>query len=173
MCLLLAALLLVLLPGIANAQADDVPLVRDNVAIISDEVERLFECEISTHGEPVFDDTSRSWLVSYTASGTECGQASTELQRQGDSADILFVHRPNPQQVRALISGIVRSVRHAFTCRITITDEPSFDESSTVWSVPYTATGFDCDAAAEELGRQGAELRISFRRGLGSRGLFR
>ena len=56
------------------------------------------------------------------------------------------------------------SVRKGFACLISFRGEPRFDDESSLWMVTYYTSGQQCNDAAEELERQGRELRVLFHR---------
>jgi hypothetical protein len=56
------------------------------------------------------------------------------------------------------------AVRRGFDCTISFSGEPRFDDESSLWTVGYTTTGYQCTEAAEELERQGKQYRVAFQR---------
>lgn len=54
------------------------------------EVSRAFGCQVSVRGKPSFDEQSAYWSVSYTAFGSDCGEAERELGRRGREFQIVF-----------------------------------------------------------------------------------
>jgi hypothetical protein len=121
-------------------------------------------CDLSLHGAPQLDELTERWLVAYSGAGPACENASVLLQREGLSASIAFYRRPNADEVKRLIGTIRASVRRGFDCVISFNGEPRFDDESSVWTVRYYTSGHQCDDAADELQRQGHELRVSFQR---------
>lgn len=53
-------------------------------------VRRGFPCQITVNGEPQFDAHSDFWNVRYYASGQQCDDASSELERQGKAFRVVF-----------------------------------------------------------------------------------
>jgi hypothetical protein len=121
-------------------------------------------CDLSLHGAPQLDELTARWLIAYSGAGPACEDTSASLQREGLSASIAFFRRPNADEVKRLIGSIRASVRRGFGCLISFNGEPRFDDESSVWTVRYYTSGHQCDDAADELQRQGRDLRVSFQR---------
>jgi hypothetical protein len=138
-------------------------VMSDAMAIVSD-LEEPGACDISLHGEPRLDEVTKRWLVAYSGAGPACDDVGAELQRAGVPLDIAFFRRPNADELTPLINRMRASVRRGFDCRIAFQGDPRFEADSSVWTVRYYASGYQCDDAAEELERQGRELRVSFQR---------
>jgi hypothetical protein len=68
----------------------DANQVRVLIASIRASVEPAFHCPISLRGEPLYDEGSGYWSVSYVASGPGCGDAAVELSRLGEDYQIQF-----------------------------------------------------------------------------------
>jgi hypothetical protein len=141
--------------------ADDaLTLARDLVA----EVEDAEGCDLSLHGAPKLDESTKRWLVAYSGVGPACDDRGAELQRVGLEAELSFYRRPNDDEVMALIGRMRASVRQGYTCQIAFKGEPQFDDETDLWTVRYYASGQQCGDASEELERQGKALRVAFRR---------
>jgi hypothetical protein len=124
-------------------------------------IETTFDCDISVSGEPVFRQFSMRWELAFFASGMDCDAAYSELQRQVSPYEILLYRRPDLAQIKQLVAEIFSSVRSS-GCQIAIREEPTFNESSGVWFVPYRASGSGCDSASEYLQDVGKERQIVF-----------
>lgn len=164
MRLLPAVLMICCVSSPAPAQTGSVGLHREVVMEIVRAVESKFACRVTLYGEPRHEEFSRRWSVNYSASGDDCEEASAELRRQGEELEILFFHRPNIAQLRALASNMTRSIGFTFGCQMAIKGEPRLEPSTGRWYVTYLASGEGCDAAADELRRQGEELDLGFLR---------
>jgi hypothetical protein len=169
--------LLILLASFSRSAIADVLDAERVHAAVSQATEKIlarFACRIVIHGDPRFDGFSGTWLVAYSASGAaDCDAAAAALQQEGEPRGVAFFRRPDRAQVEELISATRASVQAAYGCRISLVDEPRFDESSGTWSVDYLASGPGCDDAAEELGRRGNEQQIRFMRRAGRADLLR
>lgn len=122
------------------------------------------DCDLSLHGAPQRDELTERWLIAYSGVGPACDDTSAALQRLGNSAAIAFYRRPNAAEVKVLIGRMRAVVRRGFACLISFRGEPRFDDESGLWTMPYYTSGQQCTDAAEELERQGKELRVSFQR---------
>jgi hypothetical protein len=152
--------------GIASTAAAQGPTAADVLQSATQIVAALEtpSCDLSLHGAPQFDELTERWLIAYSGFGAECENTSALLQREGISASIAFFRRPNADEVKRLIGTIRASVRRGFDCVISFNGEPRFDDDSSVWTVRYYTSGHQCEDAADELARQGRELRVSFQR---------
>jgi hypothetical protein len=121
-------------------------------------------CNLVLHGTPQLDDLTQRWLVAYSGVGPACDEASAALQRAGLTAEIAFFRRPNSDEIRAEIGKIRTVVRRGFDCLIAFNGEPRFDDESSLWTVRYSTSGYQCSEAGEELERHGKALRVAFQR---------
>jgi hypothetical protein len=167
-----SALLGGMVPCLALGQDRDGNEIGSSVEDAAVSIEAAFDCNIDISGEPVFREFSRKWEMAFSASGADCDAAYQELQRRVMSLEVLLYRRPNLDQVRSIIVGILTSVR-SFGCAITLPEEPSFNETSGQWLVPYRASGNGCDDASEFLRDIGAEQQIAFWRVVSRQDLIR
>lgn len=149
---------------VALAQTYTADEAMERATALAAEIERAGSCDLSLHGTPQLDEMSERWLIAYSGTGSGCDGAGAALQRDGVQFDITFFRRPNADEVKALIARMRSSVRKGFACLISFRGEPRFNDESSVWSVRYYTSGQQCDDAAEELERQGRELRVLFQR---------
>lgn len=149
---------------VSIAQTYTAPEALERAAAIAAELERTSDCDLSLHGDPQLDETTQHWLIAYSGTGSSCDEAGAALQREGAELEITFFRRPNADEVKTLIAKMRSSVRKGFACLISFRGEPRFNDESTLWMVTYYASGQQCDDAAEELERQGRELRVLFHR---------
>ena len=161
---LLAAAVGTSLASFAFAQGPTAADVLQSATEIAATLEGPGQCELSLHGAPVLDELSELWLVAYSGVGPACDDTGARLQREGIAANIAFYRRPNAVEVKALLGEMRASVRRGFDCLIAFRGEPQFDDESSRWTVRYYTSGHQCTDAADELERQGAELRVSFQR---------
>lgn len=160
--------------SIAGAQDEDPQrTAARQVADVVTDIEEAFECDITMHGAPRFDEFSNTWLVAYSVSGDDCGAAATELAARGERLGATFYRRPNPREINGVAGSIAVEVGRGFHCTLAIRGEPSFNEQSAYWSVSYSAVGSDCPEAELELRRRGRELQIVFIPIRGGRNLLR
>lgn len=157
---LAGALSLATITGIACAQGTTANDVRTAVEEAAVSVEAEFACDIAISGEPVHREFSGKWELAFFANGMDCDGAYEELQRRVASSVVLY-RRPGRERVNALIVDLLWSAR-SFGCQIALRGQPSFDERSGEWVVPYFASGNGCDEASDSLRDAGAELQISF-----------
>ena len=73
------------------------------VADIRRTLRRGFSCPISTRGEPRLDESSGYWVVDFVGSGADCADATEELGRLGEAAQIRFVRTYTQQDRRDLL----------------------------------------------------------------------
>ena len=112
------------------------------------------------------------WELAFFASGLDCDAAYAEFQRQVTPLQALLYRRPNLEQVKRLVADILTSVRSS-GCQIALPEEPSFNETSGVWFVPYRASGNGCDDVSEFLRDIGTEQQIAFWRVVAHQDLLR
>lgn len=136
----------------------------ERATAIAAELEQAGDCNLELHGYPQLDETTERWLIAYSGTGPGCDDAGAALQREGAELEIAFFRRPNADEVKTLIARMRSSVRKGFACLISFRGEPRFDDESNIWMVPYYTSGQQCSDAAEELERQGRELRVLFQR---------
>jgi hypothetical protein len=148
----------------SHAQVPTPADVMSGATAIVSKLEEQGACDISLHGEPRLDELTKRWLVAYSGVGPACDDMGAELQRAGVPLDIAFFRQPNADELTPLINKMKASVRRGFDCRIVFYGEPRFYADSNLWTVRYYASGYQCEDAAEELERQGRELRVSFQR---------
>jgi hypothetical protein len=77
----------------------DANQVRVLIANIRASVGPAFHCPISLRGDPLFDDGSGYWTVTFLASGPGCGDAAVELSRLGAEYQIRFQSATPPEGV--------------------------------------------------------------------------
>lgn len=149
---------------IAIAQTYTAPEALERAAAIAAELERTGDCNLALHGDPQLDETTQRWLIAYSGTGLGCDDAGAALQREGADIDVTFFRRPNADEIKTLIARMRASVRKGFACLISFRGEPRFNDESSLWLVTYYTSGQQCSDAAEELERQGRELRVLFNR---------
>lgn len=150
--------------SVALAQTYTADEAMERATALAAELEQAGSCDLSLHGTPELDNLSERWLIAYSGTGSGCDEAGAALQRDGVQFDITFFRRPNADEVTALIAKMRSSVRKGFACLISFRGEPRFDDESNLWMVLYYTSGQQCNDAAEELERQGRELRVFFHR---------
>ena len=64
----------------------------------------------------------------------------------------------------AAVAGLVTAIEAAFDCEIETHGTPQFDSSANSWLVAFSATGDDCDDAANELAERGKSSGATFYR---------
>ena len=79
-----------------------------------------------------------------------CGPQLAAAQVDGASAQ------------RDRVAEVLESLNTSYTCEMIAHGEPRLDEPSRTWLVAYSASGDDCDAAAQAIQRQGASLGLTF-----------
>jgi hypothetical protein len=77
----------------------DADQVRAWIARVRREVGPAFGCPIAIRGEPTFDDATGYWMVTYSAAGPGCDDASEELGRRGEQMQVYFVRAPARQDL--------------------------------------------------------------------------
>ena len=121
-------------------------------------------CDLALHGVPQLDELTERWLIAYSGIGPACDETSAALQRAGVTGEIAFFRRPHEEEIKAELGKIRAAVRRGFDCLISFNGEPSFDDESSLWTVRYYTSGYQCGEAGEELERQGKALRVAFQR---------
>jgi hypothetical protein len=77
----------------------DAAQIRAWLADVRHRVGPAFGCPIVIRGEPTFDEASGFWIVSYSASGAGCQEASEELGRLGAQMQVQFVQTRSRQDL--------------------------------------------------------------------------
>ena len=146
----------------SSAQDADSEIIQRTAAAIAASVSSNNQCAIELRGAPRFDGLENAWLVAYMAAGGTCDAAGAELKRLGKDSALVFLRRPDSNQVRALITNIRASVQSAFHCPISLRGEPRFDDDSGYWTVMFLASGPSCGDVDAALSLLGADYQIRF-----------
>ena len=63
---------------------------------------------------------------------------------------------------RERAAELLEALEPSYACELTVHGEPQLDAPSRTWLVAYSASGDDCDAAAQVLQDRGAPLALTF-----------
>ena len=158
---------------LASAQPSDAQALRTALDQVVRSIVPSFDCDLSIHGMPIFQQLSGTWVAFFMAEGPACDAASRTFLARAKPLEVLLARRPTLKQVGQQIGATLSSVRTGFHCQIMLRGDPSFQDASGDWLVTYIASGNDCDAAAEQLADLGKELQIVFVRNLARQDLIR